>query len=317
VYNVIVQVNKPTSFWVYLLVIAIVIAGWPVSRAYALAPIDQACQYAISPNSPYTFLSHEPAQVLMPSKNTLDAVAVYIKTDIGGTSQVKATFLSATDTSVQTIATKTQTIDSTAQWVTFDFTDVAIPHPYGIIQLTQADSNHAVWYQCPQAEYTSGNGVTGGANPGYNYRFAVYAYDASTPGASGSSSSLTSSGTTSTQPSATGEQLPGSSGKSTSSGSKTKSSIASTAPPDTEAILKSFRENQQGSVGGGIFSMILFFLARAAIPLILLFFVFCAGLVGLVLFLRSRSKKSAPVSNPVPAPPADKSTKKDTTKPKE
>ena len=301
-YNVIVQVNKLTSFWVYLLVVAIVIAGWPVPRAYALAPIDQSCQHAISPNSPYTFLSHEPTQVLMPSKNTLDAIAVYIKTDIGGTSQVKATFLSATDTSVQTIATKTQTIDSTAQWVTFDFTDVAIPHPYGIIQLTQADSNHAVWYQCPQASYTSGNGVTGGANPGYNYRFAVYAYDASTPGVSGSSSSSTSSGTTSTQPSATGEQLPGSSGKSTSSGSKTKSSIASTAPPDTEAILKSFRENQQGSVGGGIFSTILFFLARAAIPLFLLFFVFCAGLIGLILFLRGRNKKSAPpASNSVPA----------------
>ena len=177
-YNIVVRINKPTSFWVFLLVVAVVITGWPFSRAYALAPIDQSCQYAINPNSPYTFLSHTPSQVMTPTKNTLDAIAVYVRTDIGGTSQIKADFLSATDTSVQTIASKTQTIDSTAQWVTFDFTDVAIPHPYGIIQLTQADNNHSVWYQCPQTSYTEGFGVTGGNNLGYNYRFALYAYDA-------------------------------------------------------------------------------------------------------------------------------------------
>ena len=312
-YNVIVQVNKPTSFGVYLLVVAIVIAGWPVSRAYALAPIDQACQYAISPNSPYTFLSHEPAQVLMPSKNTLDAIAVYIKTDIGGTSQVKATFLSATDTSVQTIATKTQTIDSTAQWVTFDFTDVAIPHPYGIIQLTQADSNHAVWYQCPQASYTLGYGITEGSNAGYNYRFAVYAYDASSgSGAAATSSDDSGIASNSGASSATSSGTKPKSG-STALKNATGALTANADSPDTEALLKSLREEQQKS-GGGIFSTILFFLARAAIPLILLFLVFCAGLVGLVLFLRSRNKKPAPAATAAAAPPEEKNAKKDSHK---
>lgn len=290
-YNIVVKINKSPIIWVSL-VLVVTIVGWPLSPARALAPIDQSCQYAISPNSPYTFLSHTLGQVITPTKNTLDAVAVYIKTDIGGTSQVKADFLSATDTNVQTIASKTQTIDSTAQWITFDFTDVAIPHPYGIIQLTQADSNHAIWYQCPASEYTSGFGVTGGSNPGYNYRFALYAYDASSSGSTAATSS-DDSGTASNS----------GAGSATSSGTKPKSGstalknatnavTANADTPDTDALLKSLREEQQKSGRGGIFSTILFFLSRAAIPLILFFLVFCAFVVGLIFFLRSRRKKT-------------------------
>ena len=288
----IVKTKKLTSFWLLFLSLMVAIVGWPPSRAHALAPIDQDCQYAISPNSPYTFLSHEPAQVLMPTKNTLDAVAVFVKTDIGGTSQVKVDFISATDTTAQTIASKTQTIDSTAQWVTFDFPDVAIPYPYGIITLRQADSNHAIWYQCPQASYTLGYGITEGSNAGYNYRFAVYAYDASS-GSGASATSSDSSGTSSSS-GATGATSSGTKPKSGSTALKnaTEGMTASADAPDTEALLKSIREEQQKSGGGGILSIILFFLARAAIPLILLFLVFCAGVVGLILFLRARSKKT-------------------------
>jgi hypothetical protein len=312
-----VKINKLIFLGLFFLLAAAMV-GWPASPAHALAPIDQDCQYAIAPNSPYTFLSHEPAQVLMPTRSTLDAIAVYIKTDIGGTSQVKADFLSTTDTSAQTIASKTQTIDSTAQWVTFDFPDVAMPHPYGIIRLTQADSNHAVWYQCPQASYTAGFGVTDGVNSGYNYRFAVYTYDAADPGASSTSADTDSSTDTgvasdaATSSGATGDQPPGSNKKSTGSTGKTQTTTPTTKP-DTDALLKSLKAEQQSSGQSGVLPMIFFFLVRAAIPLFLLFLFFVACLVGLILFLRSRQKKTAPA--PAPATPTKKSPQPESGKP--
>jgi len=102
-------------------------------------------------------LSHEPGQVFVPTKNTLDAASVYVKTDVGQTAQVKAEIIGNTGSAVQTIASKTQTVSNTQSWVLFDFPDVAMPT--GIYALTLVDADDA-----PGATPDASNQPSSGTN---------------------------------------------------------------------------------------------------------------------------------------------------------
>lgn len=123
-------------------------------------------------------------QAFVPTKNTLDAVGVRVKSEIGATSTVKMDIIDFLSPPYPTIATMTKTIGSTEEWVTFDFPDVAMPRSGYIILLKNVNQNeHAIWRQnngnCDPVGY-SGDGDT--ADMSRDFGYAVYAYDSGNSG---------------------------------------------------------------------------------------------------------------------------------------
>jgi hypothetical protein len=147
-------------------------------KALALADVDQGCSYATDPIA-YTFLSHEPGQIFMPTKNTLDAVQVYVKAGVGASASIRMEVLSQHH---GTIVTKTQTVTDQWSWVLFDVPDVAMPMDIYGIKLRDADSqSNSVWMQGPASCYPRGWAIYEGHAQEYKYRFAINAFDTQNP----------------------------------------------------------------------------------------------------------------------------------------
>lgn len=147
-------------------------------KAFALADVDQGCSYATDPIA-YTFLSHEPGQIFIPTKNTLDAVQVYVKAGIGASANIKMEVISQHHGS---ITTKTQAVTDQWSWVLFDVPDVTMPlDTYGI-KLRNADAqSNSVWMQGPSSCYEQGWAIYEGHAQEYKYRFAINAYNTENP----------------------------------------------------------------------------------------------------------------------------------------
>lgn len=174
---------KRAGFALFLVLIMISAAFTAVlnkpDKALALAPVDQSCSYATDPIV-FTYLSHEPGEIFFPSKNTLDAVQVYIKAGIGASANVKMEVLSQ---HYGSIATKTQAVSDQWSWVLFDLTDVTMPFDTYGIKLRDADlESHAVWMQGTADCYALGWAIyEAHAHPEFDYRFSINAYDAANP----------------------------------------------------------------------------------------------------------------------------------------
>ncbi|HLC38844.1 MAG TPA: fibronectin type III domain-containing protein [Patescibacteria group bacterium] len=155
----------------------------PQTRVQALASLDQVCSNGVAGNPDVSFLSHEPAQIFVPTKHTLDAISVYLKTEIGGTSRVRAQVLNATTSPGQIITDKTQEVTSTASWVIFDFPDVSMPTGMYAIILSDMDLNgHTVWYHGESACYARGYAAINNIpDLNFDFGFAVYASDPANP----------------------------------------------------------------------------------------------------------------------------------------
>lgn len=147
-------------------------------KALALADVDQGCSYATDPIA-YTFLSHEPGQIFIPTKNTLDAVQVYVKAGVGASANIKMEVLSQRH---GIIATKVQTVTDQWSWVLFDVPDISMPMDIYGIKLRDADSqSNSVWMQGPASCYPQGWAIYEGHAQEYKYRFAINAYDTQNP----------------------------------------------------------------------------------------------------------------------------------------
>ena len=248
------------------------------SSVSAVSDIDQSC--SLIPTTPaYTFLSHEPGQIFVPTKNTLDAVSVRVKAEIGQTAQVKAEVIGDTGSTTQTIASKTQTITNTEAWVIFDFPDVAMPTGYYVLTLADADANsHAVWFHGLANCYERGYAVHD--NQAYldlDYRFAVNVYDAASA----------TSGTGSTSSSQKGNSA------AKNSNSKSQNYVNIIAQNNPVPSLNS-NTNSSGESGSPL-SMILFFLIRALPVLIFLFIILVLIIIGIIVVFK-KSKKQ-PIQN--------------------
>jgi len=184
----------------------------PLPKAQALAAIDQVCSTGVAGSTHYTFLTHEPIQAFIPTKNTLDAISVYIKGDIGPTFKVKMSV--ASETTGTLIASQTQTITNQWGWVIFDFNNVVMP--YGLYGVVLRDvEGKSLWKHGPANCYDRGYAVYD--NQGhleFDYGFAVYAYDSSSqnqnnnPAGSAASSGSSSSSTGSTFGTSAGSNQP-------------------------------------------------------------------------------------------------------------
>jgi hypothetical protein len=130
--------------------------------------------------------NHMMYQAFVPTKNTLDAVGVRVKSEIGATSTVKMEIMDFMNPPYPVIASATKTIGNTEEWVTFDFPDVAMPLSGYVIFLKNVSQNeHAIWKQnngsCDPRGYAIEDDMP---NLSRDFGFAVYAYD-SNNGSSG------------------------------------------------------------------------------------------------------------------------------------
>lgn len=151
------------------------------TNSYALAPIDQVCSTGVASSNLYSFIgsNHMVYQAFIPTKNTLDAVGVRVKSEIGATSTVKMEIMDFLTPPFSTIASMTKTIGSTEEWVTFDFPDVPMPRSGYVIFLKNVSQNeHAIWRQnngtCDPRGFAIEEGIP---NMSRDFGFAVYAYD--------------------------------------------------------------------------------------------------------------------------------------------
>ncbi len=152
------------------------------TRAVALSDIDQVCSTGIAGSTEYSFIgTRDGNQVFVPTKNTLDAISVRIKTEIGNNAQVTAKVVKGSTAPGQIIAQKTQTITNNEEWVIFDFDDVPMELDQYAIVLRSAEPNHAVWKMKGGDCYARGYAVDGDTVLlDKDYGFAVYAYDTNT-----------------------------------------------------------------------------------------------------------------------------------------
>lgn len=150
-------------------------------KALALAPIDQNCQYGMTPPQ-YAWMSHQPIQAFVPVKGMLDAVGVYVRAEIGASVPMKLEVVSE-NAGGAVIAESTQIIPNEATWVTFDLTDVATPLGLYAIQLSDADpAKKSIWFQGPGSCYDRGFAIWGNtAHEEVDFRFATYGYDPESP----------------------------------------------------------------------------------------------------------------------------------------
>lgn len=146
-------------------------------KVYALADIDQSCQYGVTPPQ-YAWMSHEPIQTFIPTKGMLDAVGVYVKPEIGTSVPIKLEVTSE-NAGGAVIASSTQTIPDSIAWVTFDLSDVATPLGLYGIQLSDADPNKkAIWYLGTGTCYDRGFAIWDNtAHQEVDFRFATYGFN--------------------------------------------------------------------------------------------------------------------------------------------
>ena len=149
-----------------------------IQKAKALAQIDQVCSIGVAGTTGYTFLSHEPYQIFVPTKDTLDAVGVYIKADASPSATVRLQVINAV--TGQSLGTKDANITDQWSWVTFDMNDTQMPNAYFAIAIAEI-TGHAVWKHGPTSCYDRGYAVYDNVEHlELDYGFAVYTYNATT-----------------------------------------------------------------------------------------------------------------------------------------
>jgi len=168
------------------------------ASSYALAPVDQVCSTGVAGSNLYSFIgsNHQAYQAFVPTKNTLDAVAVRVKSEIGASSTIKMEIIDFLTPPYPTLASMTKTIGNTEEWVTFDFPDVSMPRSGYVVLLKNVNQNeHAIWRQnhgnCDPVGY-SGDGET--ADMSRDFGYAVYAYDSGGNGSNPGSNQPPSNG---------------------------------------------------------------------------------------------------------------------------
>ena len=153
---------------------------WPAintkpQKAFALADIDQTCQYGTTP-AQYVWMSHEPIQVFVPIKGGIDAVGLYLSPGVGTDVPVKVEIVRE---GYGVISSATQTIPNNPAWVTFDLPNAYTPLGMYGIKVYDADPNKkAVWHYGNGDCYDRGFAVWD--NTGHleaDFRFATYGYD--------------------------------------------------------------------------------------------------------------------------------------------
>lgn len=149
------------------------------SNSYALGNPDQYCSDWIAHSQDVAYTGdHDTYQVFVPTKNTLDAVSVWLKTVVGNSSQVKVEVINATHSPGYTIASMTKQISTQGNWITYDFPDVNMP--YGIYVIHVKSMNHpnqAVWNMAPGTCYSRGFAIIDGSTAnGKDFGFGVYDY---------------------------------------------------------------------------------------------------------------------------------------------
>lgn len=185
-------------------------------KSHALGNPDQYCTVGVAGSQTVVFTgNHSALQIFVPTKNTLDAVSLWLKTEVGNTSQVKVSI--GDFTTERLVVEKTQTVTNQGGWVTYDFPDTPLPPSVYFIYVQSMNMpNQASWKMAPRSCYSRGEALVGlYPNADMVFGFAVYAYDsgnqnppnnpptqnppASNPpsGSSGNTSSGNQNGTTS------------------------------------------------------------------------------------------------------------------------
>ncbi len=147
-------------------------------KSHALGNPDQYCSVGVAGSQTVVFTgNHSALQIFVPTKNTLDAVSLWLKTEVGNTSQVRVSVIDFTTEGL--IAAKTQTVTNQGGWVTYDFPDTPMPPSIYVIYVESLDMpNQASWKMAPRSCYSRGEALVGlYPNADMVFGFAVYAYD--------------------------------------------------------------------------------------------------------------------------------------------
>lgn len=148
-------------------------------KTHALGNPDQYCSDGIAHSDTMVFTgNHDAYQVFVPTKNTLDAVSVWLKTVVGTSSHVKVEVINATHSPGYLVASMTKQISTQGDWITYDFPDVAMTYGIYLIHVKTIDQpNQAVWNVAPGTCYGRGFAIVDGSpNMSQDFGFGVYDY---------------------------------------------------------------------------------------------------------------------------------------------
>lgn len=307
-------------------------------KAFALSPVDQVCSTGAAGSITYSFIgsNHEIYQIFVPSKNTLDAVSLRVRTEIGESSTISVQVYNVTNAPMQEIASLSQSVGQTEQWLTFDFDDVPMPLGVYVIKAKSIDEHaHAIWKTVENGCYERGYAVLDGeVDTALDFGFAVYAYDASesTPTPATQADNTEEDAQESSDQSNPSQDSPSQSNPEGDTGDDSVSSAtnsssgsvlgsipsSSVSSGDSDIITKEeaekiVRELSEGDSSQESPNMLGFFLVQAIVPVILLSTLFLIFVVGMILLFARRRKKDLSAQPALSATPPPTTTSAETT----